>query len=56
VIAPPPFPVQPKLESLAKDKNDKTGEPGYWLNRQDLNETAGYMRKIEVLKREWKPD
>ena len=56
VIVPPPFPKKPLLESMTIDKNDATKESGFWMNKQDAKETAGYFMKLEVLEREWKPN
>jgi hypothetical protein len=42
-LARPPFKPRPTLESLKTDKNDETGERGYWMNRKDAEELADYF-------------
>ena len=47
----PPLPSQLILKSLTADKNDHTGELGYWLDNQDMKRTAKFAADIEVLRK-----
>jgi len=52
----PPLDDPPLLQSVVPDKNDRTGEAGFWMNRQDMNREAGFREKVRIIKREWKPE
>ncbi len=52
----PPLDDPPLLTSVVPDKNDKTGTPGFWMDRQDMNREAGFREKVRIIKREWQPE
>ena len=35
-VLPSTISLPPNLESCVVDKNDKTGESGFWMNRADI--------------------
>ena len=35
-VLPSTISLAPNLESCVVDKNDKTGESGFWMNRADI--------------------
>ena len=43
---PPPIPAEPKMESVQPDKNDKTGEPGFWISQKDAKADLTYRSKL----------
>lgn len=53
-FVPPPLQAPPKLESFTPDKNDQTGEKGFWMNRGDAKETAAFFGHINNVKEHWK--
>lgn len=55
-IAVPPIPANPRLESLSRDKNDRTKEDGWWINSVDMKELGSFFMKIDALRTEWKPE
>lgn len=48
----PPLPKQLLLESLQGDKNDKTGELGWWMNDKGMKDTGKFVADIEILRKE----
>ena len=52
-IAPPPLPERPTLTSICKDKNDETGEQGFWLDLLDLKKLTKYAESIEAVRQLW---
>lgn len=49
----PPLQAPPKLESVTPDKNDKTGEAGYWINRGDANNLGGFFGHVNNVREKW---
>jgi hypothetical protein len=39
---------------LERDKNDRTGEKGWWLNDSDLKELTKAWEGVEVVREKWK--
>ena len=52
-VAPPPLPERPVLKSIVKDKNDKTGEVGAWMNFPDLRKLTKYSESVEAVRGKW---
>jgi hypothetical protein len=49
----PEIPPPPQLESMVPDKNDATGDPGFWLSRPDAMAEAFWRGEIQAIKRAW---
>jgi hypothetical protein len=52
-FAPPPLDDPPLLESMVPDKNDKTGEPGFWMNRSDAEDERNFREGLRATKKIW---
>lgn len=50
----PPLQDPPELASIVSDKNDQTGEKGYWMNRGDAERLAGFFGHINNVRESWK--
>lgn len=50
----PPLRNPPLLKSVVPDKNDRTGEKGFWLDRPDLEATMGHFEHTRNVKELWK--
>lgn len=53
-LAPPPLDDPPALDSMTPDKNDKTGEAGFWMNRRDAEAERNFREGVRAVKRTWK--
>jgi len=53
-VAPPPLPERPVLESITKDRNDQTGEMGFWMSVADLRKLTKFAEDIEAVRERWK--
>ena len=51
----PEIPPPPLLESVTPDKHDVTGEPGFWLTRQDMMKEAFWRGEIQALRKAFGP-
>jgi hypothetical protein len=54
VVAPPPLPERPVLNSITQDRNDRSGELGVWMDFQDLRKLTKYAESVEAVKDTWK--
>lgn len=50
----PPLQDPPRIASIVLDKNDQTGEKGFWLNRDDTEAIARFMGHVIHIKETWK--
>ena len=50
----PPLDDPPALNSMVPDKNDKTGEPGFWMNRPDAEKERNFREGVRAVKKTWK--
>jgi hypothetical protein len=39
---------------MVPDKNDKTGEPGFWMNRPDAEKERNFREGVRAVKKTWK--
>jgi hypothetical protein len=53
-FAAPPLDDPPLLESMVPDKNDKTGEAGFWMNRGDAEDERNFREGVRATKKVWK--
>jgi hypothetical protein len=42
------------LESFVPDKNDQTGEEGFWMNRGDTEDLGGFFGHVHNVRDTWK--
>lgn len=52
-LVPPPLQEPPKLPSVVSDKNDQTGEKGYWMNRGDAENLGRFFGHINNVRESW---
>jgi len=50
----PPLQPPPKMKSVAPDKNDQTGEKGYWMNRGDAEDLGVFFGHVNNVRDTWK--
>jgi hypothetical protein len=53
-FVPPPLQAPPELTSIVPDKNDRTGEKGYWMNRGDAEGLGGFFGHVNNVRGSWK--
>jgi len=53
-IVAPPLDDPPALDSMTPDKNDQTGEPGFWMNRHDAEAERNFREGVLAVKKTWK--
>jgi hypothetical protein len=51
---PPPLQVPPKLPSFSPDKNDQTGEKGFWMTRGDAEDLGVFFGHVNNVRKTWK--
>ncbi len=53
-FVPPPLKAPPSLASITPDKNDKTGEQGFWMNRGDGENLGEFFGHVNNVRKTWK--
>jgi len=53
-FVPPPLQSPPPLESFVPDQNDKTNEPGFWMNRTDGEKLGIFFGHVHNVKEKWR--
>jgi len=41
------------LTSIVSDKNDQTGEKGYWINRGDAESVGEFFGHVNNVRKSW---
>lgn len=54
VVAPPPLDPPPLLASMQADNNDRTGEPGLWMDLDDARKEASFRERVRAVIQNWK--
>jgi hypothetical protein len=53
-FVPPPLQAPPKLPSFSPDKNDQTGEKGFWMTRGDAEDLGVFFGHVNNVRKTWK--
>jgi len=53
-LAKPPMGEPIILDSIVSDKNDITGEKGFWINRTDTEKIYILKQRLESIDKNWK--